>query len=81
MLAAHEWVNIYDTRCKTLVALFDQRGEPYFIRSDNGPKFVAKAAKRRLEAAGVETLYIEPGSPRGRIPTLRHSLGVLETNY
>src|SRR5215217_541621 len=63
MLVAHDWVNIYDTRCKTLVALFDQRGEPYFIRSDNGPKFVAKAVKRRLEATGVETLYIEPGSP------------------
>ena len=48
---------------KTLVALFDQRGEPYFIRSDNGPEFVAKALKQWLEEVGVETLYIEPGSP------------------
>src|ERR687893_834178 len=29
----------------------------------NGPEFVAKAIMRWLEASGVETLYIEPGSP------------------
>lgn len=48
---------------ETLASLFDQRGEPDFIRSDNGPEFIAKAIKRWLEASGVETLYIEPGSP------------------
>jgi putative transposase len=48
---------------KTLAALFDRRGEPTFIRSDNGPEFIAKAVKRWLEASGVKTLYIEPGSP------------------
>ena len=37
--------------------------EPAFIRSDNGPEFIAKAVKRWLEASGVRTLYIEPGSP------------------
>jgi putative transposase len=47
----------------TLASLFGSRGEPAFIRSDNGPEFVAKAIKRWLEASGVETLYIEPGSP------------------
>ena len=47
----------------TLAALFRQRGEPAFIRSDNGPEFIAKAIKRWLEVSGVETLYIEPGSP------------------
>ncbi len=48
---------------RTLATLFDQRGEPAFIRSDNGPEFIAKAVKRWLEVSGVKTLYIEPGSP------------------
>lgn len=47
----------------TLASLFRQRGEPAFIRSDNGPEFVAKAIKIWLETSGVKTLYIEPGSP------------------
>jgi len=46
-----------------LEALFGERGEPAFIRSDNGPEFVAEAVKRWLSLCGVETLYIEPGSP------------------
>jgi putative transposase len=48
---------------KVLTKLFELRGEPAFIRSDNGPEFVAKVVKRWPEASGVETLYIEPGSP------------------
>jgi putative transposase len=48
---------------RTLALLFDQRGEPTFIRSDNGPEFIAKALKRWLEISEVKTLYIEPGSP------------------
>jgi transposase InsO family protein len=48
---------------ETLASLFRRRGGPTFIRSDNGAEFVAKAIKRWLEASGVETLYIEPGSP------------------
>lgn len=47
----------------TLASLFRQRGEPAFIRSDNGPEFIAKAIKRWLEVSGIKTLYIEPGSP------------------
>ena len=47
----------------TLASLFRSRGEPAFIRSDNGSEFTAKAIKRWLEASGVKTLYIEPGSP------------------
>ena len=48
---------------ESLATLFRRRSEPTFIRSDNGPEFVAKAIKRWLEASGVNTLYIEPGSP------------------
>jgi putative transposase len=47
----------------TLASLFRQRSEPAFIRSDNGPEFIAKAIKRWLEVSGVKTLYIEPGAP------------------
>ena len=48
---------------ETLETLFRRRGEPTFIRSDNGPEFVARTIKRWLETSGVKTLYIEPGSP------------------
>ena len=48
---------------ETLASLFCRRGEPAFIRSDNGPEFVARAIKQWLEVCGVRTLYIEPGSP------------------
>ena len=33
------------------------------IRSDNGPEFAAKAVRRWLGRVGVQTLFIEPGSP------------------
>jgi len=39
------------------------RGAPVFIRSDNGPEFIAGALGRFLDAASVGALYIEPGSP------------------
>ena len=43
--------------------LFIYRGLPNFIRSDNGPEFTAKAVRNWLERLGVQTLFIEPGSP------------------
>jgi putative transposase len=48
---------------ETLSRLFTERGEPAYIRSDNGPEFIAEAVKRWLAASGVGTLYIEPGAP------------------
>ncbi|CAN5668103.1 hypothetical protein BH23GEM7_BH23GEM7_11750 [soil metagenome] len=47
----------------TLSYLFQVHGEPEYIRSDNGPEFIATAVKQWLASAGVQTLYIEPGSP------------------
>lgn len=47
----------------TLRRLFIERGEPEYIRSDNGPEFIACALKEWLTASGVKTLYIEPGAP------------------
>jgi transposase InsO family protein len=46
-----------------LVDLFRIRGVPKHIRSDNGPEFIAQAIRQWLVKAGVETLYVEPGSP------------------
>jgi transposase InsO family protein len=43
--------------------LFAVRGCPAYIRSDNGPEFISSAVQKWLEKAGVETLYIAPGSP------------------
>lgn len=40
-----------------------QRGAPAYIRSDNGPEFVAKAVREWIAQRGFATLYIEPGSP------------------
>ena len=47
----------------SLAELFAMRGVPRCIRSDNGPEFVAKEIQRWLKLVGVETLYVQPGSP------------------
>jgi len=47
----------------TLEYLFAVRGAPQYLRSDNGPEFVAEAIQTWLKKSGVHTLYIAPGSP------------------
>ena len=47
----------------TLSELFAQRGRPAYIRSDNGPEFIAKKIRGWLASLEVETLFIEPGAP------------------
>jgi len=46
-----------------LTNLFLTRGVPRHIRSDNGPEFIAHAIRRHGGQAGLEMLYIAPGSP------------------
>lgn len=46
-----------------LVSISATRGLPKFIRSDNGPEFIAGQLREWLEELDVGTLYIEPGSP------------------
>ena len=46
-----------------LTDLFILRDIPAFIRSDNGPEFIAKAARNWISAVGAKTAYITPGSP------------------
>ena len=43
--------------------LFLTRRVPKFLRSDNGPEFVAKAVRNWLAESGCQTLFITPGSP------------------
>jgi len=47
----------------TLMRLFERRGTPQFIRSDNGPEFIAKFLMRVFAIHGVAARHIEPGSP------------------
>ena len=49
-----------------LTDMFILRGVPGYIRSDNGPEFVAKAVRKWIGAVGARTAYIEPGSPSRR---------------
>ncbi len=48
---------------KVLERLFAKHGTPEFIRSDNGPEFIAKRIQKWLRRAAVTTQYIEPGAP------------------
>lgn len=49
---------------RVLEAAVAERGvAPQFIRSDNGPEFIAKAVREWIAQQGFQTLYIEPGSP------------------
>ena len=47
----------------TLERVFAERGKPEYLRSDNGPEFIAKAIQRWLVACQVTAYYIEPASP------------------
>lgn len=43
--------------------LFLVRGAPSYLRSDNGPEFIALALQQWLRDRQCSTLYIKPGSP------------------
>lgn len=55
-------INSFDV-LELLAKLFLMRGQPKFIRSDNGPEFIAIRLRDWLHSLEVKTLYIEPGSP------------------
>jgi transposase InsO family protein len=48
---------------ETLEKLVEDRGAPEFIRSDNGPEFVADAVKEWIALKGMKTIFIDPGAP------------------
>lgn len=46
-----------------LAQLVSVHGAPRYIRSDNGPEFIATAILRWVQAAAIETAFIDPGKP------------------
>ena len=60
-----------------LYMLFQVRGVPEHIRSDNGPEFTSKAVREWLSNLGVMALFIEPGSPweNGYVESFNGKLG------
>lgn len=48
---------------RTLENVFTQYGTPHYLRSDNGPEFIAQALQTWLKTQGIETFFIQPGSP------------------
>src|SRR6266404_896014 len=46
-----------------LAQLVARRGAPHFLRSDNGPEFIARRIQRWLAREGITTAYIDPGKP------------------
>ena len=63
-LLLHPERSIGSEKAKVLLAeVIARRGAPAYLRSDNGPEFVAKRLRAWLAQHGVQTAYIEPGSP------------------
>ena len=48
---------------RTLMKLFAEHGTPTFIRSDNGPEFIARFLMNVMKIHGVQARHIDPGSP------------------
>jgi putative transposase len=48
---------------EVLTQLVSVHGTPRYLRSDNGPEFVARAILRWLMEAQIETALIDPGKP------------------
>ncbi len=46
-----------------LRTLIERYGAPRFLRSDNGPEFIARAVKAGLAQNGIQTAYIDAGKP------------------
>jgi len=46
-----------------LSRLVSERGAPRYLRSDNGPEFVARALLEWIVDQGIETALIDPGKP------------------
>ncbi len=46
-----------------LTRAIQEHGAPAFLRSDNGPEFIAKEVQRWLAENQIKTIYIYPGSP------------------
>ncbi len=48
---------------EVLSRLVSVHGAPRYLRSDNGPEFIATAILRWLQTAQIDTAFIDPGKP------------------
>jgi putative transposase len=48
---------------EVLARLISTRGAPLYLRSDNGPEFVARALLKWVVEQGIKTALIDPGKP------------------
>ncbi len=48
---------------ETLAAIMKERGQPCYLRSDNGSEFIEKSLRAWLKSKGTHSLFIDPGSP------------------
>jgi putative transposase len=48
---------------EVLARLISERGAPLYLRSDNGPEFVARALLKWITEQGIETALSDPGKP------------------
>ncbi len=48
---------------EVLACLVSLHGAPRYLRSDNGPRFVASAILRSYRRPGIQTALIDPGKP------------------
>jgi transposase InsO family protein len=51
------------TVASVLEQVIAKHGAPVYLRSDNGPEFVALALRGFLFRSGIQTAYIDKGSP------------------
>ena len=63
-----------------LYPLFLKHGRPEYLRSDNGPEFIAGDLQAWLKKAGIKPIQIYPGSP-GRTVTTNASTERSDTKY
>jgi putative transposase len=49
--------------CEVLCRIMRERGAPRFVRSDNGPEFIARPLLRMLAVKAIACRHIDPGSP------------------
>lgn len=63
-LAIHVATSLPSSHVQTVLnSLFARHGRPEYLRSDNGPEFIAQALKSWLTSQSAQTIYIDPGCP------------------
>lgn len=63
-LALEAATSIKSAKVRSILALlFADRGSPKYLRSDNGPEFVAHSLTAWLAQSGTQSRFTKPGSP------------------